>query len=181
MASGPDSDGSTTDGAMEINVQRNRYPYCLVWTPIPLLTWLFPFIGHMGIATSNGIIRDFSMSYVVSTDDMAFGDPTRYLQLNVDKVTGGREAWDKAVDYASETYCKRLHILCWDNCHSHVSLALNHMRYKGFNSWNMCILAFWMFFRGHHTSLSGFIKTWLPFIVFISILLFIIIFSSLTT
>lgn len=39
---------------------------------------------------------------------MAFGDPTRYLQLSVDEVVGGREAWDKAVDYASETYSQRV-------------------------------------------------------------------------
>ena len=31
-----------------------RYPYCIVWCPIPCLTWLFPFIGHMGICMSSG-------------------------------------------------------------------------------------------------------------------------------
>jgi hypothetical protein len=24
------------------------FPFCLVWTPIPLITWIMPFIGHMG-------------------------------------------------------------------------------------------------------------------------------------
>ena len=28
--------------------------------------WLFPFIGHMGICTSNGVIRDFAGPYFVS-------------------------------------------------------------------------------------------------------------------
>lgn len=42
------------------NHELHRYPFCLVWTPIPLLTWLFPFVGHLGIATSNGVIRDFA-------------------------------------------------------------------------------------------------------------------------
>ena len=28
--------------------------------------WLFPFIGHMGICTSGGIIRDFAGPYFVS-------------------------------------------------------------------------------------------------------------------
>lgn len=41
----------------------HRYPFCLVWTPIPLLTWIFPFIGHLGIATSQGVIRDFAGEY----------------------------------------------------------------------------------------------------------------------
>lgn len=28
--------------------------------------WVLPFIGHMGICTSSGIIRDFAGSYFVS-------------------------------------------------------------------------------------------------------------------
>lgn len=44
----------------EINFKSHRYPFCIVWTPIPLITWLLPFIGHMGIATSMGRIRDFA-------------------------------------------------------------------------------------------------------------------------
>uniref|UniRef100_A0A674MHU9 Transmembrane protein 222 n=1 Tax=Takifugu rubripes TaxID=31033 RepID=A0A674MHU9_TAKRU len=47
-------------------VWASRYPYCIVWTPIPVLSWLFPFIGHMGICTSTGIIRDFAGPYFVS-------------------------------------------------------------------------------------------------------------------
>lgn len=35
---------------------------------------------------------------------MAFGKPTRYLQLDVDKVSGGTESWDRAVRQASEEY-----------------------------------------------------------------------------
>ena len=36
------------------NFHATRYPYCIVWCPIPCLTWLFPFIGHMGICMSSG-------------------------------------------------------------------------------------------------------------------------------
>ena len=49
-----------------IDTKRVRYPHCIVWTPIPLLTWLFPFIGHMGIARTDGVIRDFAGPYYVS-------------------------------------------------------------------------------------------------------------------
>lgn len=31
-----------------------------------LYRWLFPFIGHMGICTSAGVIRDFAGPYFVS-------------------------------------------------------------------------------------------------------------------
>jgi hypothetical protein len=49
-----------------IDIIRVRYPHCIVWTPIPLITWLFPFIGHMGIARTDGVIRDFAGPYYVS-------------------------------------------------------------------------------------------------------------------
>ena len=91
------TDNQMEDQRMRINVPRQRYPYCVVWTPIPVLTlvdqlycrfnclkniifqiifrpkhtclffrWLFPIIGHMGIATSAGVIRDFAGPYYVS-------------------------------------------------------------------------------------------------------------------
>ena len=34
-----------------IEIEKNRYPYCIVWTPLPLISWIFPFIGHTGICT----------------------------------------------------------------------------------------------------------------------------------
>ncbi|VDK49715.1 unnamed protein product [Anisakis simplex] len=89
---------------MDVSPARRRFPFCIVWTPIPILTWLFPFIGHMGIATSRGVIRDFAGSYCVNEDDMAFGWPTRYLKLDVSEVPGGAENWDRAVRSASDEY-----------------------------------------------------------------------------
>ena len=38
----------------KIDHEKSRYPNSIVWTPIPLLSWIFPFIGHMGIAMTNG-------------------------------------------------------------------------------------------------------------------------------
>ena len=40
---------------------KHRYPYSIVWTPLPLITWFIPFIGHMGICQENGVIRDFQV------------------------------------------------------------------------------------------------------------------------
>ena len=80
-----------------INPKRNRFPFCIVWTPIPLLTYVLPFIGHMGICTSTGIIRDFGGSFTVLEDNMAFGKPTKYWQLDVNKVQGGLNVWDQGV------------------------------------------------------------------------------------
>jgi hypothetical protein len=41
-----------------------RYPYCVVWTPLPVISWLLPFIGHTGIADSRGCIYDFAGFFV---------------------------------------------------------------------------------------------------------------------
>lgn len=104
------SDDKSMDGIpsstpdCKINHKAQRYPFCIVWSPIPLLTWIFPFIGHMGIATSTGVIRDFAGPYYVSTDDMAFGKPTKYWQLKPANARGGIEGWDRAVFEASEEY-----------------------------------------------------------------------------
>ncbi|XP_008321680.1 transmembrane protein 222 [Cynoglossus semilaevis] len=143
-----------------------RYPFCIVWTPIPFLSWLLPFIGHMGICTSAGVIRDFAGSYFVSEDNMGFGRPTKYWKLDVDKVCGnGAATWDKAVLDASEEYKCRPHNLCFDNCHSHVAMALNLMRYDNSTSWNMVNLCVLSLVNGKHVSWAAFLKTWLPFLM----------------
>ncbi|XP_054658594.1 transmembrane protein 222 isoform X2 [Grus americana] len=116
-------------GGAGLDAERGRFPYCVVWTPIPVLTWLFPIIGHMGICTSTGVIRDFAGPYFVSEDNMAFGKPVKYWKLDPSKVySTSPNAWDTAVHDASEEYKHRMHNLCCDNCHSHVALALNLMR-----------------------------------------------------
>ncbi|CAG9770456.1 unnamed protein product [Ceutorhynchus assimilis] len=164
-----------TDTAMSyhpIDIERDKYPYCIVWTPIPLLTWLFPIIGHMGIATSSGVIRDFAGPYFVSEDNMAFGSPTKYFQLN--PALARAQSWDTAVAGASEIYKTRMHNLCCDNCHSHVATALNLMQYGGSNRWNMFKLALLISWHGKYVSLGRYLKTWLPFYI---VLTFLIIFS----
>ncbi|KAJ1366942.1 hypothetical protein KIN20_027746 [Parelaphostrongylus tenuis] len=132
-----------------IDIRRHRFPFCIVWTPLPVLTWIFPLIGHMGIATSKGIIRDFAGSYYVAEDDMGFDWPTMYWRLSIDSVEGGIEAYDRAIQEASDEYKGRIHNLCCDNCHSHVALALNIMRYGGHDNWNMVKLGFYILVKGN--------------------------------
>ena len=65
-----------------VNVKAQRYPYCIVWSPLGCLTWLFPFIGHTGICDSEGVIYDFGGPYYIAVDHMTFGSPTKYIQLD---------------------------------------------------------------------------------------------------
>ncbi|XP_016343062.1 transmembrane protein 222-like [Sinocyclocheilus anshuiensis] len=157
----------------------SRYPYCIVWTPIPVLSWLFPFIGHMGICTSSGVIRDFAGPYFVSFSLTAYVLAAvlicfipRYWMLDVSKVyASGSNTWDTAVHNASEEYKQRMHNLCCDNCHSHVAMALNLMRYDNSTSWNMVKLCLLSLIHGKHVSCVGFLKTWLPFCILTSVIL----------
>ncbi|CAF1601990.1 unnamed protein product [Rotaria magnacalcarata] len=164
-----------------IDSVRVRYPHCIVWTPIPVLTWLFPFVGHMGIARTDGVIRDFAGPYYVSEDNMAFGLPTRYIQLDLNRVSKTenssniRTLWDKGVEQASDEYKNRMHNLCCDNCHSHVAMALNTMGYDRKYTYNMVSLAIWMFFCGKFVSVLDFLRSLMPFLIIACIIITIIV------
>ena len=58
----------------KINPEMARFPYCIVWTPLPMISWFLPFIGHTGIAMSNGIIHDFAGPYYIEVDNLSFGE-----------------------------------------------------------------------------------------------------------
>ncbi|KAK5784669.1 hypothetical protein PVK06_039195 [Gossypium arboreum] len=73
------------EGGMQIDPRRERFPYCIVWTPLPITSWLIPFIGHIGICREDGVILDFAGPSCVSIDDFAFGAVARYIQINKDK------------------------------------------------------------------------------------------------
>lgn len=95
--------------SLTIDKDNSRFPYCIVWTPIPCLTTIFPFIGHTGICNSSGIIHDFAGSYYVSIDNMAFGSPCKYIQLN----PSAREMvyWDKAIQKGDDIFNTEQHNL----------------------------------------------------------------------
>ena len=92
---------------VKLDMEKQRYPYCIVWTPLPCFTWLFPSIGHVGICTSKGIIHDFAGPYYVSKDDMAFGNPTKYILLDLDSREF--DEYDKAIEIGTCDYKKKFY------------------------------------------------------------------------
>jgi hypothetical protein len=94
-----------------VDVFREIYPFCLVWTPIHPLTMLLPFVGHLGIANSRGVVYDFIGPYMIGQRVLAFGGTSRYLQLCPERIPGGAEAWDAAIDAANSVYCQKVHNL----------------------------------------------------------------------
>ena len=164
------SNFSTSDdlSSKEINPKINRFPYCIVWTPIPFLTYIIPSIGHTGIETSSGVIHDFASSFFISVDDFAFGKPTKYYQLDLNEQE--QYEFDRAIEKADNKYNMKEHNLCFNNCHSHVACVLNNIKYKGKNNYTM-IHVWWMLItRGKYVSFCGFIKTYFGFLFFAFIL-----------
>ena len=79
----------------------------------------------------DGVIHDFAGPYTVGIDEMAFGEPTKYVQLDPELALVGSKKWNESVEKADETYSQMMHNLFCNNCHSHVACALNKMQYNG--------------------------------------------------
>lgn len=129
------------DKPCTIDVRNDKFPFAIVWTPIPCITWFLPFVGHMvrrccsncidpsvcnrvmatvwlhqGIADSAGAIHDFAGPYYIGYDDMAFGRPTRYLILDPKKISApskptGPQSWNAGLETGNAVYRKRMHNL----------------------------------------------------------------------
>lgn len=63
----------------EATPAQQLFPYAIVWGPLPLITQLCPFIGHLGIADSRGRIHDFHGPYYVGIDNFMVGDVYKYV------------------------------------------------------------------------------------------------------
>eukprot|EP01041_Mallomonas_annulata_P000820 gene820-1596_t len=154
---------SSSSVGLSISPSKNRFPYCIVWSPLPPITWIFPFIGHMGVCNSNGVIHDFAGPYTIGVGQFAFGAPTRYLVLDPSKCSS--ISWDDALEEGCEIYSHRMHNICCDNCHSHVAKCLNIMGYENYSKYDMFVLGAWVFFYGSFTGIGGVLKTFVPFVI----------------
>ncbi len=150
-----------------------RYPYCIVWNPIPCISWFIPSIGHAGICNSEGIIHDFAAPHFVSVDDMAFGNPTKFVILELSQKEFYE--YDKALEYGRQCYNKMDYNIFTNNCHSFIAKVLNKLKYKGRSNYNMVDI-WWIFLtKGKYISWGDLLKTYSGFIV-LMILFFILFF-----
>jgi transmembrane protein 222 len=157
-------------GSEGVKAETAKFPFAIVWSPLPPITWILPFIGHTGIATSEGVIYDFAGPYTINRDNMAFGAPTRYLQLSPSQCDG--LDWDSSVEEGCSVYSQRMHNLCFDNCHSHVARCLNAMGYRKYKGYTMLHIGIACFFGARFVSFGAFVKTYLPFTIFLVIFLY---------
>mmetsp|Transcript_60228 Transcript_60228/g.179364 ORF Transcript_60228/g.179364 Transcript_60228/m.179364 type:complete len:189 (-) Transcript_60228:153-719(-) len=148
--------------AAPIDVAKQSFPNCIVWQPLPWITWFLPPVGHMGMAGSDGQIYDFSGApFGDGRGHMMVGSVVRYVRLEPGACR--KRPLDEALAEANGTYEHRFHNICCDNCHSHVAVALEHAEYKGIGRWNMFMLGVWLFFAGRYVDACAVVKHWLPF------------------
>ena len=144
-----------------------RFPLCITWTALPGISWLLPCIGHTGIAGTDGVIYDFAGPYYISKDDFAFGETFKYVELDIEKTQ--QEKFDADIAKANRSYKKRMHIICWDNCHSHVARVLNNHKYQGKENWNMVSVWWLIMTKGKYVSNFHLFMTYIGFIVIFSL------------
>jgi hypothetical protein len=196
----PTSGDVITIGGPDMN--RERYPCSVVWTPIPLITWVLPFVGHMGIADSNGVVFDFAGPYYVGEDCLAFGNPTKYLPLSdtiMQELTPGivgtrtsptseevsypitanttlaLKRYDEAIYDRKKHFRKsQMYNFFTNNCHTFAACCLveGEVGKRAGRSWNMVTLCALVFFCGKHVSFWRAVKTYLPFTVIVGLILF---------
>ncbi|CAA6658931.1 unnamed protein product [Spirodela intermedia] len=133
-----------------IDSRRARFPCCIVWTPLPFISWLIPFIGHVGICREDGVILDFAGPNFVSVDNFAFGAVARYLPL------------DRSKEEHSGVPAQ-IYNLFTCNCHSFVANSLNHLSYGGREDWNLVNLAAWIFLGGRWVDRGALLRSLSPF------------------
>ena len=157
-------------------IAKEELAFSIVWSPLPPITWIFPFIGHTGICNSAGVASDFRGPYFVGDDGrMAFGAPTRALRINVQEPNVSAEQWNEAIKNANGVYSTRMHNIFCDNCHSHVALALNQMKISAFGiqKWDMVKLAFLMFFRARFLSWGAVLQQFFPLLIMVALILWL--------
>ncbi|KAJ8764412.1 hypothetical protein K2173_006152 [Erythroxylum novogranatense] len=168
-----------------IDPKRARFPCCIVWTPLPVISWLLPFVGHLGICREDGVILDFAGPNFVCVDNFTFGAVTRYIQINKDKDcslfpypsafeskdqydldSSGRHpiTWDYALRKGTEGFQHYSYSLFTCNCHSFVANNLNRLGFQS-GGWNVVNLAAFIFLKGQWVSTGAMVRSYLPFLI----------------
>lgn len=156
---------------MQIDPQRARFPCCIVWSPLPVISWLIPFIGHIGICREDGVILDFAGPNFVCVDNFTFGSATRYIQINNEKECWVSPAfkdetltWDTALRKSTQEFQHRSYNLFTCNCHSFVANNLNRMGFRS-GGWNVVNLATFIFLKARWVDKLSVLRSFLPFVI----------------
>ncbi|KAF8388830.1 hypothetical protein HHK36_025510 [Tetracentron sinense] len=166
----------------EVDPKNAKFPCCIVWTPLPVVSWLAPFIGHVGICREDGTVVDFSGSNFVSIDDFAYGVVARYLQLNREQCCfppnlsghtckqgyrhmehGSAITWDDALGLGMHHFEHKSYNLFTCNSHLFVANCMNRFCYGGSLGWNMVNVAALILLKGQWMDSMSIVRSFFPF------------------
>ncbi|GER32109.1 green-ripe like protein 1 [Striga asiatica] len=150
-----------------VDPTKAKFPCCLVWTPLPVVSWLAPFIGHVGICMENGTVLDFSGS---NFNIGAHKCKHRFAHSEY----GAAITWDEALQSTGRHFEHRSYNLFTCNCHSFVATCLNRLCYGGSMSWTMVDVAAQLLFRARWVGPFSVLRSFLPFLTVVCLGVFIV-------
>uniref|UniRef100_A0A1D1ZFK0 Protein REVERSION-TO-ETHYLENE SENSITIVITY1 n=1 Tax=Anthurium amnicola TaxID=1678845 RepID=A0A1D1ZFK0_9ARAE len=172
----------------EVDSKKAKYPCCIVWTPLPVVSWLAPYMGHVGICQEDGAILDFAGSNFVNVDGFAYGAVARYLQLDREQCClpsnlashtckhvyrhtehGTAISWDDALNLSMQQFQHKYYNLFTCNCHSFVANCLNRLSYNGSLHWNVMTIAAMVLWKGRWVDGMSIIRSFFPFVTVLSL------------
>ncbi|XP_020243806.1 protein REVERSION-TO-ETHYLENE SENSITIVITY1 [Asparagus officinalis] len=168
----------------DIDPKNAKFPCCIVWTPLPIVSWLAPYIGHLGICREDGAVLDFAGSNFVGVDNFSYGAVARYLQLdreqccfppNLSEHTceqsykhmeqGTSISWDDALNSSTQHFQHKYYNLFTCNCHSFVANCLNRLAYNASVRWNIINLVGLVILKGKWVNGMAVVRSFFPFVV----------------
>jgi len=125
------------------NNSASKYPTSIVWCAIPILTDVFPLVGHVGVTNSEGWIYDFIGDGTVhqsASNNLSFNRVMRVIPLHENKC---KQPLNESLSRVMTHYTRRneKYNLFGQNCHDFVGVVLNLSEYDGKDDWNLIDVA----------------------------------------
>lgn len=92
-----------------INKAKKLFPYCVVWTHLPLISAIIPFVGHTAICSSKGIIHEFAGYHQININQLSFGPAIKYVQCKL--ALHEQAKWDQLIEESDTHFGKTNHHL----------------------------------------------------------------------
>ena len=133
----------STSSATTSSEQQQKYPLSIVWCAIPILSDIFPFVGHVGITNSDGWIYDFIGDGTIhqsASNNLSFNRVMRVIPLN---SINCKHPIDESLRRVMMHYTRtnERYNLFGQNCHDFVGIVLNLSEYEGKDDWNLVDVA----------------------------------------
>jgi len=133
----------STSSATTSSEQQQKYPLFIVWCAIPILSDIFPFVGHVGITNSDGWIYDFIGDGTIhqsASNNLSFNRVMRVIPLN---SINCKHPIDESLRRVMMHYTRtnERYNLFGQNCHDFVGIVLNLSEYEGKDDWNLVDVA----------------------------------------